>query len=143
VKNKISKNARKLPESFFKKISESKNSKYGQFIIQTNEVQFYLIFLIILKTVLPGKKLKECLEEYTLGKLIYKFKTFANEPLKLSLIESLKKYNESRNSLAHKMFTREKLTEKECELSIELGEEILWGLKFLSKSNWSKKKYNL
>jgi hypothetical protein len=143
VKNKTSENARKLPESFFKKINESKNSKYGQFIIQTNEVQFYLIFLIILKTALPSKKLKEYLEECTLGNLIYKFKTCSNEPFELSLIESLKKYNESRNSLAHKMFTREKLTEKECELSVELGEEILISLKFLSKSIWSNKKYNL
>jgi len=41
----------------------------------------------------------------------------------------LESYNSSRNALAHEMYTKKKLTEKECELFIESGEKILTKLK--------------
>lgn len=123
MKNKIEKNGRKLPESFFKQIIENRYSKYGQFIIQTNEVQLLLVFLILLKA-LPSRELKYYLERSTLGNLINSFRICANSS-ELCLIRPLEKYNAARNALAHKMYSKKKLTEKECELSIELGEEIL------------------
>lgn len=110
----------------------SENSKYGQFIIQTNEVQLLLILLILQRVNLPDKKLSGFLEAGTLGNLINYFRVCArlNE---LPLIKSLELYNQSRNALAHKMYTKKRLTVKECELSIELGAEIITALSKFKK----------
>lgn len=109
------------------------NSKYGKFIIQTNEVQLLLILLIWLKTNSPRKELKEYLEKSTLGNLIYSFNICAKNSGELSLINSLESYSASRNALAHKMYSKKKLTLKDCELAINLGEEILKKINTLLK----------
>jgi len=116
------------------------NSKYGKFIIQTNEIQMCLILIIMLKTSSNKRKsIKEYIERHTLGNLIKCFNCCAKNTIELSIIKSLKLYNDSRNALAHRMYTEERLTEKECELSIELGEEILKELKNLLKLFWPMK----
>ncbi len=109
------------------------NSKYGQLIIQTNEVQFYLPLLILLRSYAPNKKLREYLERLELGNLINCFRFCVKNPVELALVDVLNKYKDSRNALAHKMFTAQKLTVKECELSIELGNELLIELKKMVK----------
>jgi hypothetical protein len=117
-----------------------KNSKYGEFIIQTNEVQSFLILLILLKVVLPNKNLSEYLEKSTLGNLINSFRICASSLREASLINYLDLYNNSCNALAHKMYTKKELTEKDCELAIKLGEKILMELKSLLnfKNNFKK-----
>lgn len=116
------------------------NSKYGKFIIQTNEVQLLLILFILLKTTSPRKELKEYLEKSTLGNLIYSFNICAKSSGELSLINSLESYNISRNALAHKMYSKKKLTLKDCELAINLGEEILKKINALLKPILPKNK---
>lgn len=141
--NKKENRKRKLPEYFFKQMFENdrvrKNSKYGEFIIQTNEVQKILTILILLRTFKPYKKFKKYLERITLGNLINNFRICVKNSEELLLVKSLELYNESRNALAHKMFTKDELTEKECKLSIELGEEILGGLRDLLRLLLPKK----
>lgn len=117
-----------------------RNSKYGQFIIQTNEVQFYLTQLILLRTVLCSKKLRKYLEESTFGSLINCFRVCVKNSSELSLSDDMESYNKSRNALAHKMYTKKKLTEADCESSIKLGEKIIAELKFLLKSIYPKEK---
>jgi hypothetical protein len=109
------------------------NSKYGQFIIQTNEVQFYLNLVVLLRTYAPNKKIRDYLERLELGNLIGCFRICTKNPTELALADALNNYKDSRNALAHKMFTNRKLTVKECELSIELGKELLIGLKRIIK----------
>lgn len=101
------------------------NSKYGEFIIQTNEVQFYLVGLVFLRAYKFNEKLLKHLEGLTFGRLIEIFRFCLRTQTESELLEPLKKYNESRNALAHRMFTKGKLTMKECELSLNLGRVIL------------------
>lgn len=110
------------------------NSKYGQLIIQTNEVQFYLTLLVQLRSYAHNKKLRDYLEKLGLGNLINCFRICAKNSAELELADSLNKYKESRDALAHKMFTSQKLTIKECELSIELGEKLIMELKKLLRA---------
>jgi len=116
-----------------------RNSKYGEFIIQTNEVQYFLILLIRLKINFFNNKLEKYLEELTLGKLMKLFEVFISSQKELSLLKNFVLYNQLRNKLAHKMYTEKKLTEKECELAIKLGENILVELKYLLKLTSPKK----
>lgn len=135
MESKKRKNIEELSEELVKRIIKGReikiNSIYGKFIIQTNEVQFYLGLLILLRTLSPDKKLKKYLEGITFGHLIDCFRICAKDHFELSLIISLNEYKKSRDALAHKMYTNKKLTENECKLSIELGEEILAELKSL------------
>lgn len=119
----------KLIEMIVERNRISENAKYGEFIIQTNEVQFYLVVAIVLRTYKPTKKLIDNLYESTLGKLIFYFCILAKNPTDLVLIDALNRYKASRDALAHKMFSSKKLTTKECEISIDLGKELLMKLK--------------
>lgn len=116
----------------------NENSKYGQFIIQTSEVQLYLGLLIFLRSPISNKKLKKYLERLQMGNLIGCFRICVKNPFESSLVDSLENYKDSRNTLAHKMFSDQKLTPKECKLSIELGDALLEALKKLLKDETDK-----
>ena len=137
MKNKEKEDTKYIKELLVKRMIEQtrilRHSKYGQFIIQTNEVQFYLISLIFLRTILPSKKLKQYLERLTLGNLINCFRICVKNSVEASLVDGLEIYNNKRNALAHKMYTNKKLTETDCKLSIKLGEKLLTKLKSLIK----------
>ncbi len=104
------------------------NSKYGEFIIQTNEVQLWLSFIILIRTTHRTKQLKNNLENAEFGKLIGYF-LVCLKTTDLNLLKTLNTYKTDRNALAHKMFTNKKLTVKQCEKAIELGNELLKLLK--------------
>jgi len=114
---------------FAKRLFERKlileDSVYGKFIIQTSEVQFYLKWLILLRSYKPNKKLEQCLEKLEIGKLINYFRICAKDNTELALVKYLKEYNARRIKLAHKMFPDKRLTVKNCKSSIKLGEKLL------------------
>lgn len=110
------------------------HSKYGKFVIQTNYVQSLLVFLVFFRSPIRSKTFKKNLSSLTLGNLISHFRVCAkNIPLEVSILSSLDTYNNSRNALAHKMMTDKALTERECELSIELGAKLTLVLEGLFK----------
>ena len=135
MKNKEEENIERIKELLVERWDKQtrilRDSKYGQFVIQTNEVQLHLISLIFLRTTLPSKKLKQYLERLTLGNLINCFRICVKNSVELSLTDDLETYNEKRNTLVHKMYTNKKLTETDCKLSIKLGEKLLTKLKSL------------
>lgn len=89
-------------------------------------MQLYLIFWILCRAPRVGKKLeKQLLEEYTFGNLINYATPMAHTWTEISLVNALIEYKNSRNKLAHKMFTDDELTVGECAMSIKLGHEIL------------------
>jgi len=106
------------------------NSKYGRFIVQTNEVQLLLGLQILSRSPNPNDELKRNLERLTLGSLINTFRICAYAtPDEERILNLLVKYNEARNALAHKMFTDKKLTPRECESIIKKGAQIIQYLK--------------
>lgn len=125
----------KTREEFVKGLVEGQriheNGNYGEFIIQANEVQYYLTSLISIRSSIPNKRLNVFLERLQLGNLIGCFRIQAKNHFEIKLIDSLEKYNNLRNALAHKMFTDKKLTIKECKLSIKLGCNLIIILKKL------------
>lgn len=121
IKNKLK--GRKIEE-----VHIHRNSKYGEFIIQTNEVQLRLSALILLRTT-QDEKISKYLEGLTLGNLINCFRICAKNPIELAFADCLDLYNRSRNALAHKMYSKKELTETDCETSIKLGEKFLIKLK--------------
>ena len=114
------------------------NFKYGELIIQTNKVQWYLTYIIFLRASRPTKKLEKYLERLELGSLIECFSICIKTPLESELSGSLQLYKKGRNALAHQMFTNKKLTIKECELSIELGNLILGELEKVFEFEWKR-----
>ena len=124
-------------KSIIKRMAEQRlaaeHSKYGKFIIQTNEVQFYLNLVILLRTHKLDKKFKDYLSRLELGNLIGCFRVCARNSTEVELVRTLDTYKRARNSLAHKMLTNKKLTIRECELAIELGEELLKELQGIIK----------
>ena len=109
----------------------NENSKYGEFIIQANEIQFYLVTLIWLRSFFPINKLEERLERLEFGNLIICFRICIRNRAELVVYNSLNDYKDKRNKLAHKMFTDKKLTIKECELAIKFGKKLIVELKKL------------
>jgi hypothetical protein len=101
------------------------NQKYGEFIIQTNRVQFYLTLLIQLRCFVVDDEFRKHLERSQFGQLIGYFNVCARDSSELKTVEGLRIYNESRNALAHKMFTDKKLSTKECVASIEVGDSLI------------------
>lgn len=101
------------------------NSKYGEFILQTNEVQFFLVKLIFLRSFNPSNSFERDLERLQLGPLISYLNVCAQTELDLNLLAQLKDYKDKRDALAHKMFTAQKLTVSECENAIKLGGKII------------------
>ena len=120
-----------LVERRSEKMRIHRDSKYGQFIIQTNEVQRYLTVLILKRTVLCSKKFFNYLDSSTFGNLVNSFMICVQDSTELTLVNDLGLYVSKRNALAHKMYTNNRLTEIECEASLRLGEELLAKLKEL------------
>lgn len=116
------------------------NSNYGEFIIQSNEVQLYLILLLEFRSFRPDKSLYDNLERLELGNLIGLFRVCVKNTSELVLISYLNRYKNQRNKLAHKMFTQKKLTITECKLAIELGNNIIIILKkiIISEKNFKR-----
>lgn len=127
---------------FIQKVIQRKkdheNSRYGKLIVQSNELQFFLTVLIRIKTKYSDKTFVEWLETATLGNVINSFVVCADSEDMASLIPSLREYNSSRNALAHKMYSKKRLTLKECEISIELGDIILKLVKELLPQTFRK-----
>jgi len=130
---------RKLIDELVKKQKELNNSKYGELIIQANEVQWYLTNLVWARASCPTKKFKKYLERLELGSLIECFNICVKIPKEKELLEALKDYKKSRNTLAHKMFTSEKLTVKDCRESIEVGNLIIKILKLSLELEYTKR----
>jgi len=137
MKNKEEENIKRikklLAERWDKQTRILRDSKYGQFIIQTNEVQVYLYCLILLRAPFIRKEFVNRLERITLGNLINYFRICVKNSVEASLVDDLEIYNNKRNALAHKMYTNKKLTEKDCESSIKLGEKLLTELRKIIK----------
>lgn len=82
---------KKLIEGLIASKRAEENRKYGEFIIQTNEVQFLLSFIVLKRTSLPDKKYIEDLEKSELGILIKLFQACGNKtPQMFELMLNLK-----------------------------------------------------
>lgn len=120
---------KKLVQSMVAAKKRAENQKFGEFIIQTNKIQFYLSQLVILRSSYADKEYMDYIERIQFGPLIALFCACAKrETGETILIPELRKYQEKRNRLAHKMFTAKKLTKEECEKTIIEGEKILKGI---------------
>ena len=132
----------KLHTRIVEQISErnqiQENSKYGELIVQANDVQYYLIKLILLRSFDPSRKFEEDLERLQLGQLIGYLNVCAQSKLDLDLIGNLKNYKDKRDALAHKMFTAKKLTPSACKNAIKSGDKII---KYLVESLKKKQRY--
>ena len=123
-----------MAESMVRGRKNMENAKYGEFIQQTNEVQFLLAHFILLRSAFTDKSYKDLLERATFGKLINFFKACASvTPSMYKLLLQLQKYKKDRDRLAHKMFSAQKLTPTECEQALVLGQHILEKLYNLDK----------
>src|SRR5436190_11670671 len=107
----------------------SRVSKYGEFIIQTNEVHYYLSALVMLRTFNPDNNFQENLERSQFGNLVGYFTICIKSGEELEVLSSLKQYKTYRDALAHKMFTNNKLKPDDCGEAIKLGEELITFLK--------------
>lgn len=121
---------RKIVKRLVKEKELKINSEYGKFIIQTNEVQWLLGLQILSRSLNPKDELKNDLEKLTLGALINTFRICAHASEE-KVIKLLIGYNKARNALAHKMFTDEKLTPRECVSATRKGDQII---RYLKKS---------
>ncbi len=125
----------KLIETLVQQERLRENSKYGELILQTNEVQFYVSTVVILKCSLPDKSYEDYLYEGAeLGTLINLFNASSRDiENSYNIICKLREYNRQRNRLAHKMNSNRRLTFDECKKTIADGEEILKDLKGILK----------
>lgn len=103
------------------------SQKYGEFIKQTNEVQYLLALVILRQSTFVDDDYVDWLSEKAgLGTLINLYRASAKHSVSsFALFKQLKQYKKDRDRLAHKMFTPKKLTPTECETSIHLGDKIL------------------
>ena len=126
---------KKFVERMVEAKKREENGKFGSFIIQSNEVQFYLQLLILIRSGFADKDYEKYLfERSELGGLINLFNASAKkDPGEFALYRLLKKYNKERNRLAHKMYSKRKLTVNECELAINDGKKIISALKHILK----------
>lgn len=115
----------KYIESILEENQIRDNSKYGQFILQANEVQYYLTKLIFLRSFDLSKKFEKYLERLQFGHLISYLSLCAQSEQDMNLVIKLNSYKDKRDALAHKMFTSKKLTVIECEQGIRLGDTII------------------
>jgi len=107
----------------YKQIFE--NANYGKFIIQTNEVHFFLFVLILARTFSADKKFKDQLEGMPLGSVISHFRVCVRNVYEQLLLDKLYMYKSYRNDLAHKMLSERKLTKTKCTEAIFLGKDII------------------
>lgn len=102
------------------------NSKYGELVIQTNEIQVALSYLIFSRSGLPDDDFRVYVfERATLGQLVVIFPLIGilNQEEK-NLLRQLKEYNKIRNRLAHKMSTEKRLTSSDCVAALRLGKAL-------------------
>lgn len=124
----------KLIKIFISAKKAEENRKFGEFIVQSNRIQFYLSTLLLFRSSFADKKYIEYIENTLFSNLIHLFCACAKkETGEALLIPRLRKYNDERNRLAHKMYTTKKLTKEECQKAIKGGEQILKGFDFLIK----------
>src|SRR3989344_3118291 len=118
---------RKIVRTLAERERAREHSRYGEFIIQTNYVQYLLILLILVRARRPStNKLWAKLERLPLGGLLEIVNLCTQDaPVENKLVQWLRKYKDARDALAHKMFTTEKLTPKECEAAIKSGKAII------------------
>jgi hypothetical protein len=109
------------------------DAKYGEFLIQANKLKWYLALVIIMKISRTTNEIKRHLERMTLGNLIVLFDEYARTPGEIELLGSLKIYKDSRDFLAQKMFTTDKINVKECEIALQLGSLIIFSLENILK----------
>jgi len=132
--NKADKIKRKMAESMVRGRTSAENAKYGDLIKQTNEVQFLLAHVVLLRSTFIDKDYQNLLERATFGTLINLFKACAKAtPSMYSLLLLLQRYKKNRDRLAHKMFSANKLTPAECKDTLILGRHILTKLYVLGK----------
>ncbi len=116
-------------EKFTERILEESrtrdNAKYGEFILQTNDVLRYLVGFIFLRSFTLNESFKKHLEESQMGALISYLNVCARIGSDFALMAKLKDYKKKRDALAHKMFTDKKLTVNECEKAIKAGDKII------------------
>lgn len=111
------------------------NQRYGEFIKQTNEVQYMLAYVVLIRSAFIDKKYKDFLiERAELGILIHLFRACIRPtPSTYKLFLRLQKYKKDRDTLAHKMFSVDKLTPQQCNYAIIQGKNILTKLYDLGK----------
>ena len=132
---------RKIAESMARGRIGLENQKYGELVIQTNKVQFFLTLVVIQKSSLPDKAYMDNLfERAELGNIISLFQASAHRTVaSYKLLVALKKYNDIRRRLAHKMYSSKRLTLAECNPAILEGERILKTLERMAKIRAKKK----
>ncbi len=127
----------KITEKLIEKYAEQQviheNSKYGELIIQTNDVQFHLSTIVIMKSGFPDDDFQDYIyNSAELGTLINLFNACSKDLLVTEhLVPKLRQYNKRRNQLAHKMKSNKRLTLMECGKTIKEGDEILGTLKLI------------
>ncbi len=133
--DKADKIKKRLAESMVRGQRTMENAKYGSFIKQTNEVQFLLAFVVLLRSTFIDKNYENWVfEKAGLGTLINLFRACARRmPTMYMLLLQLQRYKRDRDRLAHKMFTTNKLTPEECKTALVLGDHILQRLYRLAK----------
>ena len=140
--NKADKIKRRMAESMVRGRKNMENAKYGEFVIQTNEVQYFLALAVLMRSSFVDNEYKNWLfDRAELGTLIGLFRVCARlTPSMYALFMQLQQYKKDRNRLAHKMFlSKTRLTPAECEKAIALGQEILKKLYALAKISRRKK----
>ena len=142
-------NSDKIKKEFIEELVQNQanleNQKYGEFIKQTGEVQLFLALAVLQYSSFPDKGyIDHLFDRAELGTLIGLFQACAKkQPASYLLVLSLKRYNEHRRRLAHKMFSSKKLTPVECEAAIIEGKHILTMLRKLAKLRSKKNNQNL
>ncbi len=133
--DKADKIKRRIAESMVRGRRASENAKYGEFIQQTNEVQFLLAHVVLLRSSFIDKDYQNWLIEKTgLGTLINLFRACVRRtPAMYGLFLGLQQYKKDRDRLAHKMFSAKKLTPAECKRALVLGQYLLMRLYDLGK----------
>lgn len=116
---------KKYIEQVLKENQIRDNATYGEFILQTNKVQYYLVKLIFLRSFDPSKTFEKYLERSQLGQLISYLNICAQTELDMDLVSKITGYKDKRDALAHKMFTSKKLTIIECKQAISQGDAII------------------
>ena len=126
MSTKYDKKVRALALKMVDAKKRGEHAKYGEFIVQTNEVQLALFIVVLTRASIVDKNYIESLERAELGVLVSLFQTCARKtPRMLALVQALNLYNKYRRRLAHKMFSKQKLTPDECDIAITVGKGIL------------------
>jgi hypothetical protein len=133
-------------EEITKKMVVFKNSlqsrKFGDFIIQSNKIQFYLSNLILLRSSYPDKKYQDMLESVMMGQLIDLFCACARKDNGENvLIPKLRRYKTIRNRFAHKIHTYSDLSDQELQVAVTLGNEIFKFLILILDREFKSKNY--